>query len=68
MSTFFAAHVAWLCDELAEDDPEEEESMSWPEALAEREGISVDEALGAWVAGFNYVLDLGDEAVGSALG
>lgn len=66
MSTFFAAHLSWLCDDVADDDPEEEESMSWPEALAEREGVTVDEALGAWVAGFNYVLDLGDEAVASA--
>jgi hypothetical protein len=69
MSTFFAAHVSWLCEEAAGDEAEEdeEESISWPEALAEREGIAVDEALGAWVAGFNYVLDLGDEAVAWAL-
>lgn len=67
MSTFFAAHLAWLCDQ-AGDEPEDEQSPSWPEAIAQREGITVDEALGAWVAGFNYVLDLGDEAVARARG
>jgi len=61
MSTYFAAQLSWLCDQPAAENADDEESPSWPEALAEREGIPVDEALRAWVAGFTYVLDLGDE-------
>jgi hypothetical protein len=62
MSTFFAAHLSWICDQTAGEEQGDEQSPPWPEALAEREGVTVDEALRAWVAGFEYVLDLGDEA------
>ncbi|MFN8192341.1 MAG: hypothetical protein U0R78_18345 [Nocardioidaceae bacterium] len=59
MSTFFAAHLSWICDDLAEDD---DDAAAWPAALAEREGLSVEEAMTAWAAGFDHVLSLGDEA------
>ena len=59
---FYAAHLARLCPEASKDDPEEDTEPSWIESLAERENISIEETASQWSAGFEYVLDLGEEA------
>ena len=61
MCTFFAAHLAWLCPDASEDEPHDDRPP-WTEELAETENIDIDEAISGWSAGFDYVLDLGDEA------
>jgi hypothetical protein len=58
--TFYAAHVSWLCpDMMAEDD---EDEAPWPEELLKNTGLAFSEVMARWDAGFNYVLDMGDEA------
>lgn len=62
MSTFLAAHLSWLCEEMVDEEPDDEQAPPWPESLAQRHGLTVDEALSAWATGFDYVLSLGEEA------
>jgi hypothetical protein len=60
IGTFSAAHVAWLCPEMA--DPDAEAEVPWPDELARKHHMSLEAAISCWSAGFSYILDLGDEA------
>jgi hypothetical protein len=60
IGTFYAAHVAWLCPEMA--DPDAEAEVPWPDELARKHHMSLEAAISCWSAGFPYILDLGDEA------
>ena len=70
MATWLAAHLSWICDEASEGSVDTDHEPPWTETLAEQENLSVDEVVSGWCAGFEYVLDLGDEArrLASALG
>jgi hypothetical protein len=60
IGSFYAAHVAWLCPEMA--DPDAEAEVPWPDELARKHHMSLEAAISCWSAGFSYILDLGDEA------
>ena len=56
---WLAMEVSWLCPEMAE---RFRSDAAWPIEVATKHGISTSTVLERWAAGFNYVLDLADEA------
>ena len=58
--TWLTMEVSWLCPEMADRFGQDE--ASWPTRVATKRGISTTAAMQRWAAGFNYVLDLADEA------
>jgi hypothetical protein len=58
--TWLAMEVSWLCPEMVERF--EPNAAAWPIRVATEQGISTAALLERWTAGFNYVLDLADEA------
>jgi Phosphotransferase enzyme family len=58
--TWLTMEVSWLCPEMADRFGQDE--ASWPTRVATKRGISTMAAMQRWAAGFNYVLDLADEA------
>ena len=52
--------VSWLCPEMTERFGPD--NAAWPTRVATKEGISTATVVERWAAGFNYVLDLADEA------
>lgn len=58
--TWLAMEVSWLCPEMAERFGPD--NAAWPTRVATKQEISTATVMERWAAGFNYVLDLADEA------
>ena len=58
--TWLAMEVSWLCPDMAERFGSD--AAAWPTRVAAKQGISTTTVVERWAAGFNYVLDLADEA------
>jgi hypothetical protein len=56
---WLAMEVSWLCPEMAE---RFRSDAAWLTSVATKHGISTATVVERWAAGFNYVLDLADEA------
>ena len=59
--TWLTAQASWLCPEMIAiigDEP-----SSWPGAMAQEQHSDVATAMAGWATIFDFVLDLGDEAV-----
>jgi hypothetical protein len=58
--TWLAMEVSWLCPEMAgRFGPD---NAAWPTRVATKQEISTATVVERWAGGFNYVLDLADEA------
>ena len=55
-----AMEVSWLCPDMAERFGSD--AAAWPTRVAAKQGISTTTVVERWAAGFNYVLDLANEA------
>ena len=58
--TWLAMEVSWLCPDMAERFGSD--AAVWPTRVAAKQGISTTAVVERWASGFNYVLDLADEA------
>lgn len=58
--TWLAMEVSWLCPDMAERFGSE--AAAWPTRIAAKQGISTTTVVERWASGFNYVLDLANEA------
>ena len=58
--TWLAMEVSWLCPDMAERFGSD--AGAWPTRVAAKQGISTATVVERWASGFNYVLDLGNEA------
>jgi hypothetical protein len=59
-ATWLAMEVSWLRPEMGgRFGPD---AATWPTRVATKQGISTATVVERWAAGFNYVLDLADEA------
>jgi hypothetical protein len=58
--TWLAMEVSWLCPDMAERFASDD--AAWPTRVAAKHGISTTTVVERWASGFNYVLDLADEA------
>jgi hypothetical protein len=57
-TTMLTTWVSGLCDQA----PHYLSDPGWPEALADKERLSVGTVMEQWAVGFGYALDLGEEA------
>ena len=58
--TSLAMEVSWLCPDMAERFGSDH--AAWPTQVAAQQGISTRTVVERWASGFNYVLDLANEA------
>jgi hypothetical protein len=58
--TWLAMEVSWLCPDIAERFGSD--AAAWPTRVAAKQGISTTTVVERWASGFNYVLDLANEA------
>ena len=58
--TWLAMEVSWLCPDMAERFGSDD--AVWPTRVAAKQGISTTTVVERWASGFNYVLDLANEA------
>jgi hypothetical protein len=58
--TWLAMEVSWLCPDMAERFGSD--NAAWPTRIAAKQGISTTTVVERWASGFNYVLDLANEA------
>jgi hypothetical protein len=58
--TWLAMEVSWLCPDMAERFGSDD--SAWPTRVAAKHGISTTTVVERWASGFNYVLDLANEA------
>jgi hypothetical protein len=58
--TWLAMEVSWLCPDMAERFGSD--AAAWPTRVAAKQGISTTTVVERWASGFNYVLDLANEA------
>jgi hypothetical protein len=58
--TWLAMEVSWLCPDMAERFGSD--AAAWPTRVAAKQGISTATVVERWASGFNYVLDLGNDA------
>jgi hypothetical protein len=57
---WLAMEVSWLCPDMAERFGSDD--AAWPTRVAAKQGISATTVVERWASGFNYVLDLANEA------
>ena len=58
--TWLAMEVSWLCPDMAERFGSDD--AAWPTQVSAKQGISTTTVVERWASGFNYVLDLANEA------
>ena len=58
--TWLAMEVSWLCPDMAERFGSDD--AAWPTRVAAEQGIGSTAVVERWASGFNYVLDLANEA------
>jgi hypothetical protein len=58
--TWLAMEVSWLCPDMVERFASDDDA--WPTRVAAKHRISTTTVVERWASGFNYVLDLANEA------